>query len=312
MNIIDKIYVQTMEGSVWKRILFTLVIILLIVTYYRYTTPQQEGFVQLNKFENYNRTSDIYDDFYADIYDEIYHSDLLCEHSFEKIKEISKPTKTSRILDVGSGTGCMIEEFTKAGIPIEGIENSQAMINKAKEKNKLYKMKQGDVLNSMMYTDEDFTHILCLYFTIYYLADKHMFFQNAYNWLEPGGVLIIHLVDRDQFDPIVPAGNPLLFVSPQRYASERITKSVVKFKDFQYKSNFKIDANENRAYFKEEFRDDNSGKVRKHEHTLYMQSQKSILGIAKDVGFVIKKKYHMIELQYEYQYLYFLEKPLDK
>lgn len=309
MNIVDKIYDQIMSGSNWKRVMFTLVVLLLIITYNNRSTPQQEGFVQLTKFENYSTPSAIYDNFYADIYDEIYHSEILCKHTFLKIKEISKPAKTSRVLDVGSGTGCMLDEFKRAGIPAEGIETSKAMIHKAKEKDKMFKMKHGDVLNPMMYTDEDFTHILCLYFTMYYMPDKHIFFQNAYNWLEPGGMLVIHLVDRDNFDPIVPAGNPLMFVSPQRYANTRITDSVVKFKDFQYKSRFQVNTSEDIAYFKEEFRDDSSGKVRKHEHKLYMIPQKEILGIAKDVGFILKKKYDMVELQYEYQYLYFLEKP---
>ena len=311
MNFLDNLHKQIMNGSYWKRILFTLVIILVVIYSTKSMTPKQEGFVQLTKFEKFNSPYKIYDDFYADVYDEIYHSDLLCEHSFAKIKEISKPSKTSRVLDVGCGTGCMMEEFTKANIPIQGIENSQAMINKAKEKNTLFKIKKENVLNTMAYPNEEFTHILCLYFTIYYLGDKHMFFQNAYNWLEPGGTLVIHLVNRDKFDPIVPAGNPLLFVSPQRYAKERITNSVIKFKDFQYKSNFRSDPADDKAYFNEEFRDDSTGKVRKHEHVLYMPSQKAILGIAKDVGFVLKKKYDMVELQYEYQYLYFLQKPYD-
>ena len=311
MNFLDNLYKQIMKGSYWKRILFTLVIILVVIFSVKSLTPKQEGFVQLTKFEKFNSPHKIYDNFYADIYDEIYHSDLLCEHSFEKIKEISKPSKTSRVLDIGSGTGCMMREFNKVGIPIKGIDNSQAMINKAKEKNTLFEIKKEDVLNTMAYPYEEFTHILCLYFTIYYLGDKHIFFQNAFNWLEPGGTLVIHLVNRDKFDPIVPAGNPLIFVSPQRYAEQRITNSVIKFKDFQYKSNFRVDTLDDKAYFNEEFRDDSSGKVRKHEHVLYMPSQKAILGIAKDVGFVLKKKYDMVELQYEYQYLYFLQKPHD-
>ena len=43
------------------------------------------------------------------------------------------------------------------------------------------------------------------------------------DWLMPGGYLIVHLVDRESFDPILPPGNPLYVVSPQKYAKERIT-----------------------------------------------------------------------------------------
>ena len=42
-----------------------------------------------------------------------------------------------------------------------------------------------------------------------------------------------------------------------------------------------------------------------------MPPQSTILGIAQDIGFNVFKKYDMIELHYEYQYLYFLQKPND-
>ena len=310
MDFTNNIYKQFFKGSIWKKILVVLVIILIYLMFTRCTSQNKEGFVQLENFSQITKQQDIYDDFYADVYDDIYHSELLCEFIYSKIKDIAKPSQTSRVLDIGSGTGCLMNEFHKNKIPIKGIDLSQAKISKAKEKNNLLKIKEGDVLNSMNYNDGDFTHIICFYFTIYTIEDKHTFFQNVYNWLEPGGRLIIHLVNREKFDPIVPASNPLLFVSPQKYAKERITNSVIKFKDFQYKSNFVLKSN-NKAYFTEEFRDDYSGKVRKHEHTLYMTSQKSILGIAQDTGFLISDKYHLLDLQYEYQYLYFLEKPFD-
>ena len=45
-------------------------------------------------------------------------------------------------------------------------------------------------------------------------------------WLKPGGYLILHLVDRERFDPIVPAADPLIMVSAQKHAKERITKFI--------------------------------------------------------------------------------------
>ena len=66
-------------------------------------------------------------------------------------------------------------------------------------------------------------------------------------------------------------------VSPQKYAKKRITNTVVKFNDFQYKSNFEQNTGENIAYFKETFLHDSDGKVRKNEHILHMDTQKDIL-----------------------------------
>jgi len=93
MNFLDNLYKQIMKGSYWKRILFTLIIILVVIFSTKSLSPKQEGFVQLTKFEKFSSTHKIYDDFYADVYDEIYHSDLLCKHTFEKIKEIVYFTK---------------------------------------------------------------------------------------------------------------------------------------------------------------------------------------------------------------------------
>ena len=98
--------------------------------------------------------------------------------------------------------------------------------------------KVGSALDFMLFPAATFSHILCLYFTIYYIERKQQFFQNCYDWLLPGGYLVLHLVNRNMFDPILNSANPLAMVSPQKYAKKRITNSLVKFKDFQYKANF--------------------------------------------------------------------------
>jgi hypothetical protein len=113
------------------------------------------------------------------------------------------------------------------------------------------------------------------------------------------------------FDPIINSANPLTMVSPQKYAKKRITNSLVKFKDFQYKANFSWskDWADNRASFDEVFNDDATGKIRQHTHTFYMESQRDILSLAKDIGFVMLGKIDLLPVQYEYQYLYILYKP---
>ena len=125
----------------------------------------------------------------------------------------------------------------------------------------------------------------------------------------PGGYLVLHLVNRDKFDPILNSADPLHLVSAQKYAKKRITNSLVKFKDFQYKANFDLDKSKNLAEFDETFKDDVSGHVRQNKHTLHMETQKHILGIAKNIGFILQGKVDMVTTQYQYQYLYLLYKP---
>jgi hypothetical protein len=152
------------------------------------------------------------------------------------------------------------------------------------------------------------THVLCLYFTIYYFKDKRHFFDNCMDWLMPGGYLIVHLVDRESFDPILPPGNPLYIVSPQKYAKERITKTKVTFNDFVYTANFDVDESNDIATFDEKFKF-NDGKVRKQQQKLYMEDTSTIVNMAQDCGFILQGKIDMVKCAYEHQYLYIFVKP---
>ena len=161
----------------------------------------------------------------------------------------------------------------------------------------------GDALDNGLFKMNSLTHILCLYFTIYYFKDKRHFFDNAMDWLMPGGFLIVHLVDRETFDPILPPGNPLYIVSPQKYAKERITKTKVTFDDFVYNANFNLDENNNIATFEEKFKF-NDGHTRKQEQKLYMEDTATIVNMAQDCGFILQGKIDMVKCAYENQYLY--------
>jgi ubiquinone/menaquinone biosynthesis C-methylase UbiE len=190
-----------------------------------------------------------------------------------------------------------------------GLDISTAMVEKAKINFPDSNFKVGNALNQSIVEPESFTHILCMYFTIYYFKDKEQFFQNAYRWLLPNGYLVVHLVDRDRFDPILPPGNPLLYVSPQRYAKERITSTKVKFTEFSYSADFKIDNSNDSVMFIEKFKNDNDGKVRKHEHQMYMPEIQEIVDEAQGCGFILESKIDLLQCQYEYQYLYIFRKP---
>lgn len=54
---------------------------------------------------------------------------------------------------------------------------------------------------------------------------------------------------------------------------------------------------------------DADGKIRVNEHTLYMDSQRNILSIAKDAGFIMLKKINLLQCNFDDQYLYILQKP---
>jgi len=307
INSIGKIY---NKSSTWGKIFILFLLLVLIVVIFKGTKSlsRKEGFQQNDQFL-IKRDNEVYDDFYADIYDYLVFNEIKNEFEIGEIVNKTSPSSKSVILDIGCGTGHHVSRLAQQDLNVIGIDISPNMIAKAKENYPDYDFRVADAMINGTFQPSTFTHILCLYFTIYYFKDKLMFFNNCYDWLMPGGYLIVHLVNRDHFDPILPPGNPLMIVSPQKYAKSRITTTKVKFDNFSYSSEFKLEKEKDEAKFVEKFKDDNTGKVRQNEHTLYMESQKDILVLAQEAGFIIQGQIDLIKTQYEYQYLYILIKP---
>ena len=307
-NIIKSLGTAYNKSSLWCKVLVFITLFLLIILVFKGFDKKREGFEQKDQFL-IKSGPEIYDDFYADIYDYLVFNNLKNDYEVGEIINIASPSSNSKILDIGCGTGHHVSSLGSKGLDILGIDISPSMIKTAKKNYPDYNFKVADALNENEFERDSFTHILCMYFTIYYFNDKTQFFNNCFNWLMPGGYLIVHLVDRAHFDPILPPGNPLMYVSPQRYAKERITSTKVKFTDFSYSADFKLDELNDQAKFIEKFKNDSDGKVRKNELTLYMPDIQQITDMAQASGFTIEAKIDLLQCQYEYQYLYVFVKP---
>ena len=298
--------------SVWERVFLVilLIIVTVIINNLFFKKNSIEGFEETSEFI-VKRGSDIYDDFYGSVYDDLVFNKIKNDFEVGTIINKTGPTEASIILDIGSGTGHHVKQLKDAGVKdVTGVDSSVEMVKKAKELNPQNKYITGDALKSSLFSSNKFTHITCLYFTIYYFQNKRAFFANCFNWLMPGGKLTIHLVDKAMFDPILPPANPLLVVSPQRYAKNRITHSNIVFDEFKYGSNFEVDKNGDNAFFVEKFTTRKEGKLfRKNKHELFMSDISDILAIARKVGFIEVQKVDMVRAEYEYQYLYILQKP---
>jgi SAM-dependent methyltransferase len=301
--------------SNFGKILVFISLLLITIVFFKYlqkkspyNSIKREGFQQQQEFL-FKKGLDIYDDFYANIYDFLVFNEVKNDYEVGLILNQNVPNTKTVILDVGSGTGHHVAKMAQnKNLEIIGIDTSPSMIKKAKENYPSLNFKQANVLNKDIFHNNTFTHILCLYFTIYYIENKAGFFNNCMDWLMPGGYLVIHLVDRYKFDPILPPGNPLYVVSPQKYAKERITKTKVTFNEFVYNADFKLDESTNTAIFDEKFKF-NDGKVRKQEHILYMNDVSEIVNMAQDAGFLLHAKVDLVKVAYEYQYLYVFVKP---
>ena len=295
------------KSTRWSKTLICLGFLLLVLMIINQNTSIKEGFSQRRKYV-LRKNDDIFDDFYVPVYDQLMNNKV--KNLFE-VKEIARTTKFNKhsvLLDIGSGLGHHVNLFNRmGGEKCVGLDKSPAMVRASQYKYNDSEFKTGDVMDFMNFDAQSFTHITCLYFTIYYIKDKTRFFKNCYEWLLPRGYMALHLVNRNKFDPIIEAGNPLHLVSPQRYAKKRITNSIVKFNNFDYKSNFKLGGDE--ATFDEYFKDKKTQKVRHNKHKFFMETQRQILSLARQAGFILKGKIDMVGCQYEYQYIYILSKP---
>ena len=286
---------------------------LLGIAYYFFRTMGKtrtvDGFTQMQKFI-LKQNDDVYDKFYAHIYDDIHLPEERCEKEVNLILDATDAEgteQTSVFLDVGSGTGETLKVLQDKGFRCFGIDKSHAMIEKATEKcGKQAKIRGADVLDAMNYDKYTFSHILCLYHTIYEMENKSRFFQNCRYWLKNGGVLIIHLVDKKKFNTIVPAGKPDFVDNPQQYAKNRITKTTVDFMDFVYDSKYDIKEGAI-STFMEKFTDSTTKKVRQNERQLFMESEDAILKMATNQGFSLYGKINLAPVIHdEHQSLYLL------
>jgi SAM-dependent methyltransferase len=278
----------------WDKIVFMLAILLIIANILK-RPKLTEGFE--GHVEKTNK--DLYDNFYAKIYDYLVFSDIRNNYEVGEIINQTQPTEKSIILDIGCGTGNIVNEFTKRGFNITGVDESQPMINISKKKYSLENVVNGNVMQSHLFPFNNFTHILCLYFTVYYMKNKTTFFENVYDWLKPGGVFIMHLVNRERFNSTLPMN------TFQRRKVGNTTK--IPFRDFDYESKFELNKQTNIGFFYEKFK--NLGGSRKNVHQFYMEDQKTILHLAQQIGFIVEGKISMEPIKYDYQYLYILRKP---
>ena len=268
------------------------------------------------KSQSLEDPTDIYDTFYASIYDKLFSTpDRI---SFEKsaIEEYALagwPVGEAKLLDACCGTSPHSEWLCKTEIDLVGFDSSEAMLKKARERCTRGRYYRGDITRSESFPPKSFSHAMLLYFSIYQFRNPKLVLDNLYSWLKPGGVLVIHLVDPNKFDPILDAASPWVMFSLQKYAEKRVMDSDVSFNDFKYRARLVKDEHDEDAVFEETmtFKEPEKYggvKYREHKHRLYMPTIPAMLDTLASSGFTRHEMIDMTPAGYEYQYLVFLSK----
>ena len=256
----------------------------------------------------------IYDEFYSSVYDLVAFDlpKVLYEYKYIQTlcKKINDNTRDINILDVGCGTGQHGKLLAK-DYNYTGIDRSKHMLKIAKNKIDVSaKLVLADA-NKLTAVGEDiYDIILCLYFTIYYFKDLNKIFDNFSRWIKDDGYLILHLVDKDLFDPVLNPANPSLINSVQKYSKKRITNSIINFNNITYISDFVLKKN-NMAEFQEIIRFKDTNVERRQSHLLYMYTNKHFVNIAKKYGFSLEEIKNLENVKFEHNYLFVFKKIRD-
>jgi 2-polyprenyl-3-methyl-5-hydroxy-6-metoxy-1,4-benzoquinol methylase len=274
-----------MDGvnNVFFVIMIILIVILCALKFIRVTREDTEGFTQQSAFVV--KTNDaLYDSFYSTIYDTLNDSRERAEFEYNKIIELTRPSPSrSVVLDIGSGTGHLVNKLSKNGYSAYGIDKSLAMVERSSINFPDIDVKLCNVLDSMIYDRSTFTHITCMNQTIYHIEDKQTFFQNCYNWIQPNGFLIIHLIREG------------------KRTGERA--KTIEFQGFKYNRKCTVDNSGNLSVI-ENFTDDVSKNVRQNELTLYMEPIDQIIKLSTLNGFIAHAQVNFQNIDGEYIYVF--------
>ena len=282
-----------MKSSLIQWLLLCAVILVSIWFYKKSQKKANEGFQQNERFV-LKTDGETYDEFYSDIYDELMVPDSRASYEADLILRTLQPeSRYSRILDVGSGTGSLLNELETRGFNVQGIEISQPMRKRALAKYPKVVIKNDSVLDPMAYDRAAFTHIFCMDFTLYELIDKPLFFKNCYYWLQNNGYLVVHLADKDRFNGIIPAAKPAVLDSVEQLGPERVTKTHIDFIDFVYASEYI--ARGSAVVHKENFTDKATQNIRQNERTMVFNTRAEIIEMARVAGFIAKGAFSLVD-----------------
>jgi ubiquinone/menaquinone biosynthesis C-methylase UbiE len=275
----------------------------------------------IENFENgegvtYDTPEEMYDETYASIYNALWHAKEKLQFEEASLQDIALadwPKDSVKVLDMCCGTAPHACYFKNLGVDYIGVDISEAMINKAKQDCSKAKFQKGDITQVHIFPQKSMSHCILMNFSVYQFPNPKILSDNAYQWLQPGGYFVVHMVDPDKFDPLLDLASPFAAFSLQKYSLDRQTDSAIYFDKFKYLGQFKKKRDEDDAEYTETFTyydsDNNGGKkYRENKHQWVMPSKERLIDIFKTSGFTHVEDVHMLNTGKEYQYLCYFTK----
>lgn len=140
----------------------------------------------------------------ATVYEAMYHSFINYEEEYQFYSKVIKRYGKTEVVEIGCGTGNLVNHFMKAGFNYIGLDMSQDMINLAKEKTPTAQFIKDDMRSFTLPKAVESTIITAR--TISYLLtneDVNNTFHSISNNLQKGGILSFDIIDANKFIPMV-------------------------------------------------------------------------------------------------------------
>ena len=123
---------------------------------------------------------------------------IMQETSLELI--ISKATSFNNVLELGIGTGNIIKFFSKKNISLDVLEGSKALITNFQTKDTIHNYIHG--LFETYTPNKQYDTIFALH-VFEHVEDPYNLAQQMYDWLSPGGRLIVVVPNKNSYHRIL-------------------------------------------------------------------------------------------------------------
>lgn len=282
----------------WLKVVVIFAVLFSLVWAYKHYQQRHHSLTPVENFESrekymLKRNQDVYDDFYSVVYHDIMVPPGRVQQEVDLIEKTTQPSKeVSTILDLGSGTGEVMEEWSKRGYKqVYGIEASQQMIEACHHEKKDH-IVAADFMKRSSFETNTFSHILCLNKTIYEVDNKLGFFKNCYAWLKPGGYLVLHA-----------------FEMPRQNTSKPLTGGFSQ--GWKYEASLEPMKDDSKSFvLLEQMTHPITNQVRIHERQVHYKELGDLINDAMYTGFIVAGKAATVSPcpWSPKEYLYFLQK----
>lgn len=290
-------------------LILLLIILILIIGYFivghiqsfiaRNTKRVDEAFVasrSSNSAPILDNPDEFYDDYYVQRIDQSYYPEskniCRCAELYKHAYLGDFKKSSTKSLLYGANTGRFLDALSGISASAVGIVDKKVLAEKSREIAPKAKIIQTGNLYKMPPTEfpeNTFTHFVIEdknYYQIPTAQDRKGVVSNAFNWLQPGGKLIIRAIDPTKFDPMIPSAVPIRGVNIQNYLEKRKHDSSVYFDDGSYIStHFTPIPSEQRAVFREDLFYPDGTLKRSHIHRWNIPPVDIVIEEVMSVGF---------------------------